>query len=347
VALELRDYIENDSGGGISGWTVNLRNARKTGPAGAILYTTATNADGMWEFVDGSAGVTLTPGQLYDVDANNGTSKREWRGYVAVPQAFTDLHVAANAGILPTKIAAGTLVDTGPADNVAANLQDRLSDMVAQIKALTGQANWYATPIASIAQAWAKFHATTGHTHSGTGTDAPVLPLANLPSIPLTSLPAGSANAAITPDGVAANLDDRLNDIVAQLRQILGTTPWYGTPPDTLLTLNTHRANTANVHGLPAGISPLGCGGSGQILKFGTAVTGAQTSVGSPTIFQSNVNITFSPAFPTACDAVVANTAAHGWVVPSGIGAGGFNAIVGSTNTGVNGINVYWIAIGH
>jgi hypothetical protein len=266
VALELRDYLLTDAGVAVAGWTVNLRTGRKTGAPGAILFSTTTDVNGMWEFVDGAAGVVLVAGTKYDVQATSGTHERWWRGYTAIPQEFGDLQIAAAAGILLSKLAAGT------------------------------------------------------------------------------------ANQGVTPDGTAANLDDRINDIVSQLKAMGGLTNWYTAPSTTLFAASGHIGAAGNVHGLPSPASVLGCAGSGQFVKFGTGTTGSETSTGSPTIYKASQAITFSPAFPTACDGV--------WVTPTNgttqwggafsVTAAGFTGVLSSTNTGVVATQTFaWLAMGH
>lgn len=138
MALELRGYLLTDAGVALSGWTVNVRNARKTGAPNAILYTTTTDVNGMWEFVDGSGGVTLSASQLYDVDATSGSHQRWRRGYDSPSISITDLQISPTANITLTKLDEGTIDDTVDPATTPTTLQARLSQFAALLKRLGG-----------------------------------------------------------------------------------------------------------------------------------------------------------------------------------------------------------------
>jgi len=150
VALELRDYLLTDAGVEVSGWTVNLRTGRKTGAPGAILFSTTTDVNGMWEFVDGVAGVTLVAGTKYDVQAVSGTHQRWWRGYTAIPQEFGDLQIAAAAGILLTKLDDGPADDTVSIATTPTTLQGTINRIAAVLKRILGEAAYTTLPAVNL-----------------------------------------------------------------------------------------------------------------------------------------------------------------------------------------------------
>ena len=106
------------------------------------------------------------------------------------------------------------------------------------------------------------------------------------------------------------------------------------------------------LHDTPAGIGALAASDGlsvGELVKTGTfsvsaAATGAQSEA-----------VTFTNAFPTACDAVVfgltslGSTAAvvNGGPVASSVSKTGFTATVNVTTAGAGSVTGYWIAFGH
>ena len=58
-------------------------------------------------------------------------------------------------------------------DGTLRNLLDWFAN---RIKAITGTTNWWDAPAATISSLFAKYHATTGHKHSGAAGDAPHIP---------------------------------------------------------------------------------------------------------------------------------------------------------------------------
>ena len=67
---------------------------------------------------------------------------------------------------------------TATAYSLAGAVTQHLSWLTKSIKALKGVAgNWYDAASATIEGIWAKFHATTGHKHTGAAGDGPILPM--------------------------------------------------------------------------------------------------------------------------------------------------------------------------
>lgn len=68
-------------------------------------------------------------------------------------------------------------VDQGQAPSgPAGSLRQFLDWFANRLKAITGEANWWTAPAATIAAIWAKFHGATGHAHTGGDGDGPPLP---------------------------------------------------------------------------------------------------------------------------------------------------------------------------
>lgn len=141
--MDLRDYVLDNTGVGIAGITVNRRVARLTGAPGAILSTTTTTVDGMWEFTGLASG-------LYDVEALYGSVPLWWRAYTAIPQAFGDGQLAAAADIALTKLNQGTANQAITVNGTSTTLDNRISQMVAQLKQTLGTTNWYDAVVAPL-----------------------------------------------------------------------------------------------------------------------------------------------------------------------------------------------------
>src|SRR5262245_47286693 len=129
---DLQGWHFDDDGTPRQGKTVELRPASDLEPnPGAPITTTATDINGRWGF-------SGQPPAAYDVYLTDGPTKRIWKGNTHPPFSLTNAQIAPAANVDLTKLGAGTLSDAGPADNIATNLQERLSDIIAQLKAFGG-----------------------------------------------------------------------------------------------------------------------------------------------------------------------------------------------------------------
>lgn len=75
-----------------------------------------------------------------------------------------------------------------------------------RIKAITGMANWFDNPVATLAAIWAKFHGSTGHKHTGAADDAPQVDYANIANKPVSFPPAPHASSHHSGGGDALSL---------------------------------------------------------------------------------------------------------------------------------------------
>ncbi|MEX0975032.1 MAG: hypothetical protein WD024_06790, partial [Bacillota bacterium] len=101
----------------------------------------------------------------------DGTSAIQAHGSNLVADSVTD-----------TKIGSRTVNPaTATAYSLTGQITQHLSWIAKSIKALKGVAgNWYDACSGTIEGIWAKFHATTGHKHSGAAGDGPKIPVGNL-----------------------------------------------------------------------------------------------------------------------------------------------------------------------
>ena len=93
----------------------------------------------------------------------------------------------------------GDLTEAQTYDSPVSNLLNNMNRIRNQIVAITGEA--WGTVSHSIAAVWAKFHATTGHKHTGAADDSP-----NLAGTSVTNTPAGTI-AATTVQAALNELD--------------------------------------------------------------------------------------------------------------------------------------------
>ncbi len=106
----------------------------------------------------------------------------------------------------------------------AGTLRQILSWMAGRIKAITGAANWFDTPAATIAAIWGKFSQSTGHKHTGAANDGPPIPLSGIDSAAKTG--AGGTEAsrlAVTGASGGVGRADALRDAGGEYRG--ATTP--------------------------------------------------------------------------------------------------------------------------
>ncbi|MEW6104852.1 MAG: hypothetical protein AB1563_00570 [Bacillota bacterium] len=75
-----------------------------------------------------------------------------------------------------------------------------------RIKAITGAANWFDNPAATLAAIWAKFHGSTGHEHTGATDDGPQIDYANIANKPGSFPPSPHASSHHSGGGDALSL---------------------------------------------------------------------------------------------------------------------------------------------
>ncbi len=85
-------------------------------------------------------------------------------------------------------------------------LTQLLSWLANRIKAITGAVNWFDNPAATLAAIWAKFHASTGHRHTGAADDGPQIDYANIANKPGSFPPSSHASSHHSGGGDALSL---------------------------------------------------------------------------------------------------------------------------------------------
>lgn len=172
-------------------------------------------------------------------------------------------------------------------------------------------------------------------------------------NIDLTKLGAGTLNDAIVADNVATNLQERLQDMVSQIRAMMGTPGghWYEATPHTLAQAASHGAGYQGVHGLAGNVAALGLitGVAGNHFKVGTATTPLTVGGTPPDPFWSEVNVVFPVAFPTVCLGV--------WITPvsalafgycGGVSSSQFvGGLASSAAPNVTNKQFSWLALGY
>jgi hypothetical protein len=152
---------------------------------GANGVVVAVDADGnMSTIMQGTDGVTLKT-LLCDSDGRLLAQLMGMYGTTVVPVA-----VSASGRLLMNSFTQSNVeYDPNEAqswDVSLVSLVNNLNRIRYMLITITGEA--WGTVSRSIAAVWAKFHATTGHKHTGTADDAPVLPYSGLSGKPDTDL---------------------------------------------------------------------------------------------------------------------------------------------------------------
>ena len=80
--------------------------------------------------------------------------------------------------------AAGTEATPGA---TATSMLNRIGQILQMLKNITGETNWYDAVDSTITALFAKFHASTGHKHTGAAADSPPLDAAGLASDSVTT----------------------------------------------------------------------------------------------------------------------------------------------------------------
>lgn len=167
MANDLRGWITDGNGDPRPGVTVTYKVASNAEPNGnSIIGTDTTDASGMWEFT-GVAGTAN-----YDVYATDGTVSIIYKGNSSIPHAFGNQQISGSADILLTKLHAGSVTGTITPDNTAANLHDRLEDVVSQFTQVRGGTPWWGSPATTLAAASAHYTAGTPHATASTFANA-------------------------------------------------------------------------------------------------------------------------------------------------------------------------------
>lgn len=162
------------------------------------------------------------------------------------PQAT--LSVFSKSAAITTTTQDAITVDNTEAqtyDTPPASLLGNLNRMRNRLNAIVGETNWYDAPGATIKAIWAKFHATTGHKHSGAANDAPLVPWANVDKTT-------SSIADITTKSHTA-LSDIGTNTHAQLDTQVGTTLPGLVTTHAALTKSHGLAGTATIVGITTG----------------------------------------------------------------------------------------------
>jgi hypothetical protein len=167
----------------------------------------------------------------------------------------------SDAGVTDAKVGNRTVDPaTGTAYSLTGLLTQQFSWIVKNIKALKGiTGNWWDNAAATIAAIWDKFHDSSGHTHTATGS--------NGPKITATGLAAGAANDAAlgnrtaNPDiadaySLTGTLTQHISWITKAIKAVKGTvTNWYDAPATTLSAAKAHQDAAAphSGHETPTG----------------------------------------------------------------------------------------------
>jgi len=123
-----------------------------------------------------------------------------------VDNNFDVLYTTINGQLDDSNMAAFTADQTNaPTSSGPAKYGVFISWLTNRIKAITGQSDWWLSPVATISGIWSKFNSSTGHRHTGAADDAPQIQTN------------GIADGAVTAAKIASGA------VVSHL----GYTPWH------------------------------------------------------------------------------------------------------------------------
>ncbi|MDQ7794159.1 MAG: hypothetical protein RDU89_07065 [bacterium] len=101
--------------------------------------------------------------------------------------------------------------DLSPSSNVG-TLRQLLSWFANRIKAITGTTNWWDAPAATLGTIWGKFHASTGHGHTGGTADGPKVGTTGLADGAVTEAKLGSGAVTSGKLGALAVIAGKIAD---------------------------------------------------------------------------------------------------------------------------------------
>jgi hypothetical protein len=149
MTVNLRDRVFNDTGGVVSGATVQAitvtGGGTDVGTSSVVTATTTTDVNGMWKF---TALADPGAGNWYDVKITNGSQVR-WR-YGNIQAAIQQILLAASISVTGLTVASGTVDFTGA--TVIANLP-RVSNLLPADVTLTAQNTYYNGPTVALTAA--------------------------------------------------------------------------------------------------------------------------------------------------------------------------------------------------
>jgi hypothetical protein len=189
-------YVRSRAGGPVDTALVELYavtdlNANTKG-ASPLATTNPSSTSGRW--VISGINDTDSPTGVFAVKISQGGDVK-WIEGDAVFQVGS---LFGASGSLPfpdnsvsdAKVGNRTVSQTSGMSSNTGTLTALLNGLVTAVKNITGETNWYTLAAQSLTTVWAKFHATTGHKHTGAADDAPKLD----PATALTWVPATASH---------------------------------------------------------------------------------------------------------------------------------------------------------